>query len=182
MSDTSTPAYTTIRAKRRSIGMRLGSDGVFVVRAPMRLPQAAIDTWVATKAEWMQRVLSQAPRQSARLSKEAQKAQRKLAEQVFPKRYQELQPLFAYTRYPTLRLRSMRTRWGSCSSRGYITLNTRLVDYGPESLDYVILHELCHVAHPNHGPGFYRLFDSVCPRHREYRKRLTALARGMDTD
>ncbi len=74
--------------------------------------------------------------------------------------------------YPTLRLRWMRARWGSCSSRGAITLNTRLVELPIDLVDYVILHELCHLREMNHGPRFYALLGQICPEWKEKRARI----------
>ncbi|MZR63067.1 M48 family metallopeptidase [Alcanivorax sp. DP30] len=70
---------------------------------------------------------------------------------------------------PTLRIKKMRTRWGSLSARGYINLNMALLHYPPEALDYVVMHELCHLKHMDHGPGFHALMDARMPdwRHRK---------------
>lgn len=83
---------------------------------------------------------------------------------------------------PTLKIRSMKTRWGSCSRRGSITLNLELIRYPLPCLDYVIAHELCHLLEFNHGPGFYRLMDAVMPDWREHRARLRNDAPTRDID
>ena len=70
---------------------------------------------------------------------------------------------------PTLRIKKMRTRWGSLSARGYINLNMALLHYPADALDYVVMHELCHLKHMDHGPGFHALMDARMPdwRHRK---------------
>lgn len=80
--------------------------------------------------------------------------------------------------YPMLRVRWMRTRWGSCSSRGTITLNTHLVELPVELIDYVILHELCHLREMNHGPRFYALLGQICPQWQEQRARIRRMTIG----
>lgn len=60
-------------------------------------------------------------------------------------------------------VRNMKARWGSCNSRSEITYNTHLIKATAENIDYVIIHELCHLLHPNHGTGFYRLQTQLNP-------------------
>ena len=74
--------------------------------------------------------------------------------------------------FPELRLRKMRSRWGSCSSRGVITLNTMLVQMPVECIDFVVTHELCHLWELNHSPRFYQLLNSVMPQWRLYEQRV----------
>ena len=66
-------------------------------------------------------------------------------------------------RRPDLMLRKMKTRWGSLSAKGRLTLNTDLIRTPKECIEYVIIHELCHLVHSDHGSGFYRLLDAKMP-------------------
>ena len=72
-----------------------------------------------------------------------------------------------------VRYRAMRTRWGSCNHRtGAITLNTALVRFPVAALEYVVVHELAHLKHADHGQGFWSLVAAALPDHVERRKRL----------
>lgn len=53
------------------------------------------------------------------------------------------------------------SNWGSCSALGNINLNMRLILLPEHLQEYVILHELCHLRHPDHGPGFHAMLDSL---------------------
>ncbi len=64
-------------------------------------------------------------------------------------------------------VRDQRTRWGSCSSSGTISLNWRLVQALPSAADYIILHELMHVREMNHSERFWALVAAVCPQWKD---------------
>lgn len=69
-------------------------------------------------------------------------------------------------------VRTMKRRWGSCSGKGIITLSTELIKLSDTYIEYVILHELCHLKHHNHGPEFYELLTEVFPEWKKVRKEL----------
>ncbi len=64
------------------------------------------------------------------------------------------------------RVMRLRSRWGSCAASGRITLNVGLVLLAPHLIDYVLVHELCHLRQMNHGPRFYALLEAALPDHR----------------
>lgn len=80
---------------------------------------------------------------------------------------------------PAVCLQAMKVQWGSCSPAGRLTLNPWLVKAPRECIDYVILHELCHLKEHNHSPRFYRLLDKHMPRWRERKTRLDELAEAI---
>lgn len=79
---------------------------------------------------------------------------------------------------PTLVVRPMRTRWGSCTPRtARIRLSPELVRARPECLDYVLLHECCHLLVPDHSPAFYALQTRLLPDWQRWKAELNALPR-----
>jgi len=70
----------------------------------------------------------------------------------------------------------MQTQWGSCSPEGAVLLNPHLVKAPTKAIDYVILHELCHLEEHNHSPRFYGLLDRFMPEWRVVKARLDSKA------
>ena len=69
-------------------------------------------------------------------------------------------------------IRDQKTRWGACTSRGTLTFNWRLILAPPAVLDYVVIHELCHLRFPNHGPRFWQAVAQICPQYENYKSWL----------
>ena len=93
------------------------------------------------------------------------------AKAYLPGRLKELAEQYGF-RYNQVRIKHNVSNWGSCSVKGNINLNLNLMRLPEELRDYVMLHELCHLKHMNHGPQFHALLESVCPDHLALRKRL----------
>lgn len=73
--------------------------------------------------------------------------------------------------YPRkITLKKMTSRWGSCSSNGNISINIDLICFGKECIDYVVVHELCHLKHMNHGAEFWELVSTCCPNYKQLRE------------
>jgi len=73
---------------------------------------------------------------------------------------------------PAVSIRAMRTRWGSLIARRRMTLNVALIRAPRECLEYVVVHELCHLEHGGHGRAFHELMDRLLPDWRERRRQL----------
>lgn len=88
---------------------------------------------------------------------------------------ERIYPLFeAYgVKFPEVKFRTMKSRWGSCKvNGGSITLNTKLIHFPMECIEYVVAHELAHFIHPNHSKMFYDLLSEVMPDHKVRRERM----------
>jgi predicted metal-dependent hydrolase len=71
--------------------------------------------------------------------------------------------------YKKVSIRNQKTRWGSCTSNGALSFNYRIVHLTPEQVDYIIVHELCHLAQMNHSIKFWRLVEKTIPEHKRIR-------------
>ena len=98
---------------------------------------------------------------------------RQRSEEVFAERIAQMNQLFCDDRHPgALKIRKMKSRWGSCSTGGDICLNLLLIKESLPQIDFVIAHELCHLRHFAHNKPFYLLLDRVMPDWREREAKL----------
>ncbi len=88
-----------------------------------------------------------------------------------PARVSELAEKYGFN-LKKVTVRSQQTRWGSCSSNGNVSFNYRLMKFRKEVIDYVIVHELCHLKELNHSPRFWKLVEDLCPRYKELKQEL----------
>lgn len=99
------------------------------------------------------------------------------AKAIFHERLNELLPKATWvTGIPSFRIMAMKKQWGSCSAKGNLMLNPHLVKAPKECIDYVILHELCHIAEHNHSERFWRLLTQVMPNWKAVKAKLDGMA------
>jgi len=145
-----------------------------VLTVPVGTTDDEIDEVLASHRHWIARErAAQSPRlrlESRQVSEaDARTAARELVTMVL----EEEAPALG-VRYGRVQIRDQRTRWGSCSSRGTLSFNWRLALAPLEVLDYVVVHELCHLREPNHSARFWRLVASRRPGWRAQRDWLTS--------
>jgi len=135
---------------------------------PIWMPKAAVEEVIAAHRDW---IAAERSRQVPRLElpaavsePDARRAARELVTMLAEEEAEALE-----VSYSRIEIRDQRTRWGSCSPRGTLSFNWRLVLAPIDVLDYVVVHELCHLREPNHSPRFWRLVAERRPAWREQR-------------
>ena len=103
---------------------------------------------------------------------------RKQAERIIPARVEVLSRPWDLP-YTHVAVRDQRTRWGSCSRKGTLSFNWRLLILPPHVADYLIYHELAHLKHMNHSVRFWRLVQTMCPSFREAERWLRRNGRSV---
>lgn len=111
------------------------------------------------------------PATQAKVIAAANKALKQEAETLLPQRLAQLATQHGYN-YSSVRVRSLTSRWGSCSTKKVITLSYFLVQLPWNLVDYVLLHELVHTKHMNHGPNFWNELESALPGAKSLRKQV----------
>lgn len=174
--DISAPVHI-IRSNRKTLGVQVNSDGIIIVRSPLRLSESYIDNFLKEKAEWIARHIVLVKEESKKRS-DIQKFTRDEIEdmgqkalEIIPERVKHYAEIIGVT-YGNITIRNQKTRWGSCSSKGNLNFNCLLVLTPPEVLDSVVVHELCHRRHMNHSKDFYAEVYKAFPEYDKWNKWL----------
>ncbi len=163
--------YELIRSSRRTLGLEITPDLRVVVRAPLHCPMQEIEHFVDSHTAWLDRHMAAArQRQQAAAAREVTPEQaqalRRLAAEVIPQRVAVYSAVMGLT--PAgVRITDAKKRFGSCSGQNRLCFSWRLMQYPPEAVDYVVVHELAHIRHHNHSPAFYALVARYMPDYRE---------------
>lgn len=149
-------------------------DGQVLVTAPRQVPLKRIREFVEGKADWIRK--HQERMQRAVASREAEpelsRAQRDLLREKVAYYAGKWEPRMG-VHATGWTLRRMKTRWGSCTvNTGRIRINTRLYFYSDEILEYIVVHELCHLLEPSHDQRFQALMTEFLPDWKERRRRM----------
>ncbi|MBO4384966.1 MAG: M48 family metallopeptidase [Clostridia bacterium] len=168
--------YELIRSDRRTIAAQI-KDGRLIVRAPRRASEREIRLFLDENADRIGKHLEKArEREKAkagvrRLTDAELSALKKRAEEVIPERARHYAPLVGVT-FGRITIRRMKTRWGSCTSKGDLTFNSLLMLAPDEVVDSVVVHELCHRRVMDHSRAFYNEVLRVFPEYRKHNKWL----------
>ena len=167
-----TVSYQIIRSDRKMIAIQILPDGKVLVRAPKRMRMDDIRRFVDSKAEWIEKHLSNRTSQKQqKFTEEEMKALREKARILLTERVQHFAPLIGVT-YNQISIRAQYTRWGSCSSKGNLNFNCLLALVPMEVLDYVVVHELCHRKELNHSDRFWNEIAKILPDYKVRKKWL----------
>ena len=151
--------YTLIRSRRKTLAIEITREARLLVRAPLGCPQRDIDRFLAEKQDWI-------AAHTARMQ-----ARREAHPEPSPEREAALRKRARVERYAArmcvqlagITVTGARTRFGSCSPKNRLCFSFRLMEYPLPAIEYVVVHELAHIRHKNHGPDFYREISRVLP-------------------
>lgn len=162
--------------KMKTIRLKVSPLGHVAVSAPFGVGDQELVDLVRARRGWIERqrqAFKDSPQaQAERATKQEQAAWREVVSACVPSLVAAWEPILK-VKVAALTYRNMRSRWGSCQpATGKICINTRLALYPPECLEYVVVHEMCHLLVHNHGPAFKGLLDKVMPDWRERNAKL----------
>lgn len=164
----------TLELKRmRTLRLRVRPEGIFL-SAPFGTPHARLSEFVRENAAWLRRAMERVERRKKTMQAEVPLSREEIkafADDFKPRfeRWQEAMGL----RATRVTFKLMKSRWGSCNpATRRISINVRLCRYPAECTDYVIVHELSHLVHPDHSAAFWELVEKYIPHRRLLTKML----------
>lgn len=187
MKDGTGMEYQLIRSARKTVAIQIDRQGRVVVRAPRRCPQPYIEAFVTEKRAWIEKKLEEIRRQEAereRVRRQGGTASLALPQNSAEEAIYRTQAAEIFARkaayyagrmgvtFDRITIRDQKTRWGSCSSKGNLNFNWRLVLAPVPVLDYVVVHELAHRREMNHSARFWAIVGEVMPDYQIHRKWL----------
>ena len=168
-------SYTILVQRKRIKNLYLRVDPIsdcLKVSAPRHVSDAAILDFVSRRQGWIEQALQRAGERAAKPVRTFSEADRRAFRAKCAAALERWQPLVG-KRCSGFSVRDMKTRWGSCNSRsGHLNFNLKLLDMPPECLDYVVVHELCHLWEPNHSKAFWARVERICPDWRRIRRSM----------
>lgn len=169
-----------IRSKRKTLAIEIRADMRVVVRAPEKIPQNEIIKFVEEKQNWIKKHLVQMYFKAEEIKKQKKEPAltnadiEKLCQKalsVIPDKVKYYAEIMGVT-YGRITIRNQKTRWGSCSSKGNLNFNCLLMLMPDKVLDYVVVHELCHLKQMNHSKKFWKEVERYMPDYKNYKKWL----------
>lgn len=168
--------YELIRSNRKTVSIEI-KNGRIIVRAPVRMKEKEIELILNENKSRIEKSLiksaktEKAAQSEGMLSKEAINALTLEAKKIIPERAAYYAEIIGVS-YGKITIRTQRTRWGSCSSKGNLNFNCLLMLTPPQVIDSVIVHELCHLKEMNHSKRFYAEVYKAYPEYDKWNKWL----------
>ena len=153
---------------RKSLSLKVDRNGVIQVKAPFFVTKKQIHDFIMKHQDW---IATQQAKLPAKLSEGEMLDLISRAKKYIIPRCAEIAKEYGFF-YEKIRITRAQTRWGSCSSRKTLSFSYRLMQYPKECIDYVIIHELCHLRQMNHSQAFWQEVEQIMPDYRQAEKIL----------
>lgn len=168
--------YELIYSQRKTLSIQITREGNIVVRAPKRMAKRLIVKFLKENEDWIRTRQQEIKEASySQISKGLTEKERadyiEQAKAVISKKAAYYAQIMGVT-YNRITIRDQKTRWGSCSAKGNLNFNWKLMLAPEKVLDYVVIHELAHRREMNHSSRFYAVLAEVMPEYKEWQKWL----------
>jgi predicted metal-dependent hydrolase len=158
--------------KARSLRLEITSSGLVVVK-PWFISMIFLERFIKRQSSWILKNLAkrQETKKLPNVTSDELIVLKKRAAKILISRLEYFNQKYNF-KYKSVSVRNQKTRWGSCSKSGALNFNYRLVLLPENLLDYVVVHELCHLQEMNHSARFWNLVAKTVPDYKDKRKSL----------
>jgi predicted metal-dependent hydrolase len=166
-----------IKSNRKTFSIEIKKDLRVIVRAPIFVSNREIQKFLDEKSAWIEKTIEKVKtrnEQEQSMPKFTIEEIHNLADkalEVIPKRVEYYAEIMGVS-YGNITIRNQVSRWGSCSAKGNLNFNCLLMLCPKEVLDYVVVHELCHLKEMNHSKRFWNEVSYFCPEYEQHRNWL----------
>ncbi|MFA6736731.1 MAG: YgjP-like metallopeptidase domain-containing protein [Saccharofermentanales bacterium] len=164
------PDYVIQRSKRRSISLTVRPDGMVIVKAPLNVPVRTIDGFVESKKNWISFVLERNADRIV-LKESVPYSLAELSEKT-KSRIDDFMLNYPGKMPNAIKVRPRKSVWGTCNSKGTISINSFAGALPDELFEYIMIHELSHLEVLNHNKYFWNLVSYYLPDWKERRTKL----------
>ena len=177
--------YKLIRSRRKSVALEINQNAELIIRAPIFTPVYVIEKFISQKNSWITKKQKIAINKKDEVEKlknnlfsealakgeKTKKITKQEAEEIISSRvkyYSQKENI----EYKKIKITSAKNRWGSCSFKNNINFSMRLAMAPMEVIDYVVIHELCHIKEKNHSRKFWNEVLKIMPNYKQNEKWL----------
>lgn len=168
--------YTLKKYKQsKHLRLTIDPDGCLVVSKPWYLNQRITEKFIYEKANWiLEKITTFKEINKNQLPRNSQKEyllHKNQARELVINKIRDFNKLYQF-KYSRISIRNQKTRWGSCSGQGNLNFNYKIIYLPEQIINYIIVHELCHLREMNHSPKFWLLVAKTVPNYLVIRKDL----------
>lgn len=161
--------YQLIKTRIKNMYIYI-KDGKVIVKVPIQLKDKDIQEFVNKKAKWICEKIKQ-EQENSKVEKEITSQEIQRLEMIVKNNIDKYTELIK-EQPNKVRIKDIKYAWGSCSSNRNISISKQLALKDEKVIEYVILHEMCHLKYMNHSKNFWNLVETYMPEYKQYRKIL----------
>ncbi|MBI4121200.1 MAG: M48 family metallopeptidase [Parcubacteria group bacterium] len=168
--------YTVRRnARARRVGITIYPDGGVVLTVPQKDTLRSAEAFLRAKADWVLGLIRKSKTERAKRLPPPNRRyfllNQERARSIITSRLEHFNAYYRF-HYRGVHIKNLVSQWGSCSDKKNLNFNYRIIFLSPRLRDYVIVHELCHVAAMNHSKPFWRLVEETFPNYKTLEEKL----------
>ena len=168
-------------SRAKHLRLAINSRGCLVASKPWYLSNRAVARFISDQAQWViEKLELSAQTNNYQVERLEYLAHKEQARELVLKKIEKFNSIYQF-KFSRVSIRQPKTRWGSCSSRGNLNFNYKLVFLPEPMVDYIVVHELAHFKKANHSHEFWELVESVMPNYREKKNWLRVNGANLDS-